>query len=199
VKDVIRDALTRKVPEDRDRRSSRGRLVIVEPNEKLVLLVKFGIGMTLCLSGLEIAHLILLHTLSSEIFYNILANRNDPWDLRGAKGELAMGAQYREIVRALVKIRKDIRALRDLVIASSQNQHGPVKPVYLSTGIQTTIDALKSFSGPTSAEQVAKITKRSRAVESLHLNELYRTGLASKGKRSRVRVFMLKEEYRAKG
>lgn len=43
----------------------------MEPNEKLVLLVKFGIGMTLCLSGLEVAHLILLHTWSSEIFATI--------------------------------------------------------------------------------------------------------------------------------
>jgi hypothetical protein len=52
------------------RKSPRGRqqIEIVQPNEKLVLLIKFAMGMTLCLSGLEIAHLAFLGKWNSEIF-----------------------------------------------------------------------------------------------------------------------------------
>ena len=59
--DPIKRALTR-------RRIQRGRMVIEEPNEKLVLGVKFAIGMTACLSLLEVAHLAFLHTWNSEVF-----------------------------------------------------------------------------------------------------------------------------------
>lgn len=52
--DWIRKALT-KAPDE-------------EPNEKLVLLVKFAIVMTLCLTGLEIAYLAFLGSWNSEIF-----------------------------------------------------------------------------------------------------------------------------------
>jgi acetylglutamate kinase len=41
---------------------------VVEPNEKLVLGVKFAIGMTICLSALEIAHMAFLGKWNSEIF-----------------------------------------------------------------------------------------------------------------------------------
>ena len=59
--DPIKRALTR-------RRMQRGRLVSVEPDEKLVWGVKFAIGMTACLSLLEIAHLAFLGSWNSEIF-----------------------------------------------------------------------------------------------------------------------------------
>ena len=59
--DPIKRALTR-------RRVQRGKLVIEEPNEKLVLGVKFAIGMTACLSLLEVAHLAFLHTWNTEVF-----------------------------------------------------------------------------------------------------------------------------------
>jgi hypothetical protein len=60
--DPIKRALTR-------RRRLPGRPVIIEePNEKLVLGVKFGIGMTICLSFLEIAHMAFMGTWNSEIF-----------------------------------------------------------------------------------------------------------------------------------
>jgi hypothetical protein len=59
--DPIKRALTR-------RRIQRGRLVSEEPNEKLVLGVKFAIGMAACLSLLEVAHLAFLHTWNSEVF-----------------------------------------------------------------------------------------------------------------------------------
>jgi hypothetical protein len=59
--DPIKNALTRK-------RIQRGRLVREEPDPKLVLGVKFAIGMTVCLSALEIAHLAFLGKWNSEIF-----------------------------------------------------------------------------------------------------------------------------------
>ena len=54
MKDWIRKALT-KAPDE-------------EPNETLVLLVKFAIAMTLCFTGLEIVHLAFLGKWNSEIF-----------------------------------------------------------------------------------------------------------------------------------
>lgn len=104
-----------------------------------------------------------------------------------------------ELVRALTKIREDIKVLSDRIEALSHIQPAPLKQVYLSTGIRLTADTLKGFSGPASAEQIAKITGRSRPVESSHLNELFRTGIANKGKRGRKKVFTLKEEYYAEG
>ena len=66
VKDWVKKALTRTVA----RKNPRGKLevIVVEPDEKLVLLVKFAIGMMLCLSGLEVANIIVLGKFSNEIF-----------------------------------------------------------------------------------------------------------------------------------
>ena len=62
--DWIKRALARK-------RIQRGRVIVEEPNEKLVWGVKFAIGMTACLSALEVAHLAVLGSWSSEIFSTI--------------------------------------------------------------------------------------------------------------------------------
>ena len=62
--DWVKRALARK-------RVQRGRVIIEEPNERLVLGVKFAIGMTACLSGLQVAHLVVLGSWSSEIFSTI--------------------------------------------------------------------------------------------------------------------------------
>ncbi len=59
--DFIKRALTR-------RRIQRGRMVVEEPNEKLVTGVKFAIEMTICLTVLEIAHLVFLQSWNSEVF-----------------------------------------------------------------------------------------------------------------------------------
>jgi hypothetical protein len=66
MKDWVRKALTKTVA----RKGPRGKfeVIVVEPDEKLVLLVKFAIGMTLCLSGLEVANIIVLGKFSNEIF-----------------------------------------------------------------------------------------------------------------------------------
>ena len=62
--DPIKHALTR-------RRFERGRLIVEEPNAKLLLGVKFAIGMAAFMSALEIAHLAILHTWNAEIFASI--------------------------------------------------------------------------------------------------------------------------------
>jgi len=62
--DWIKRALARK-------RIQRGRVIVEEPNEKLVWGVKFAVGMTVCLSGLQVAHLVVLGQWSSEIFSTI--------------------------------------------------------------------------------------------------------------------------------
>lgn len=59
--DPIKRALTR-------RRLERGRLVVEEPDDLLVNAVKFGVGMTACLSALEVANLAFLHSWNGEIF-----------------------------------------------------------------------------------------------------------------------------------
>ena len=61
MRDPIKRALARK-------RVSRGRITVEEPNPKLVLVVKFGLCMTVCFSGLELVHILLLGSWNSEIF-----------------------------------------------------------------------------------------------------------------------------------
>jgi len=68
--DWIRKALTKTV----QRKGSRGKkteIIVVQPNEKLVYAVKFAIGMTVCFSALEIAHMAFLGTWNSEVFAGI--------------------------------------------------------------------------------------------------------------------------------
>ena len=59
--DIIKRALTR-------RRVKKGRVVAEEPDQKLVHVVEFAIGMTACLSALEVAHLAFLGVWNSEVF-----------------------------------------------------------------------------------------------------------------------------------
>ncbi len=59
--DLIKRALTR-------RRFQRGHFIEEEPDETLVYIVKFGMGMTACLSALEIANMAFLHSWNSEVF-----------------------------------------------------------------------------------------------------------------------------------
>ena len=60
----VRRGLTRQ-------RIQRGRVVTEDPDENLVIVVKFGLAMTVLLSGLELAHILLLGGWNSEIFATI--------------------------------------------------------------------------------------------------------------------------------
>jgi uncharacterized membrane protein YjjP (DUF1212 family) len=59
--DPIKRALTR-------RRFQRGRLILEEPNERTVYVVKFALGMAVCLVALQVAHLAFLGAWNSEVF-----------------------------------------------------------------------------------------------------------------------------------
>jgi hypothetical protein len=50
---------------------SKQHVEMVEADERLVYAVKFAIGMTICLSGLEVAHMAFLQRWNSEIFVAI--------------------------------------------------------------------------------------------------------------------------------
>ena len=67
--DWVRRALMRKVVRGRVR--SKQHVEMVEADERIVFAVKFAIGMTICLSGLEVAHMVVLHAWNSEIFVGI--------------------------------------------------------------------------------------------------------------------------------
>lgn len=49
---------------------SRGgqNVLVIRPSEKVVLFVKFAMGMTICLSAIEIVHIAFLGTWNTEIF-----------------------------------------------------------------------------------------------------------------------------------
>ncbi|MBS7633812.1 helix-turn-helix transcriptional regulator [Candidatus Bathyarchaeota archaeon] len=109
-----------------------------------------------------------------------------------------MGSAYHTVKLMFERIQRKLDIIDVRISTLSQEvkaPRGPVQPVYLSVGIQTTVNALKTFRGPATAEQISAVTGRARAVESMHLNELFRMGLARKEKRSRTAFFSLKEEF----
>ena len=63
--DTFKRALTRR------RRDYRHEIVEEEPDERLVLAVKFLICLLFSMTGLEVAHLVVLHTWNSEVFAGI--------------------------------------------------------------------------------------------------------------------------------
>jgi DNA-binding transcriptional ArsR family regulator len=96
---------------------------------------------------------------------------------------------FQKIMRMLEKIDSKLRLLSE----NMKSPQGPVQPIILSTASQTTLNALKTLNGSATATQVAAVTGRARAVESLHLNELYRNGAVLKRQQGRAKVFILKE------
>jgi len=65
--DWLKNALTRKIS-IKTSEKRKPKIITVEPSERLVLGVKFAIGMTVCLSALEVAHMAFLGTWSNEAF-----------------------------------------------------------------------------------------------------------------------------------
>ncbi len=67
--DWVKRALTRRTK----RKGTRGsqEVLVTEPDERVVYAVKFAIGMTACLTVLEVAHLAFLGVWNSEIFASI--------------------------------------------------------------------------------------------------------------------------------
>jgi len=65
-RDWVRHALTRKVKSKSAR--SKEKILVIEPDVKVVYAVKFAIAMLASLSAVEIAHLAILGTWNSEVF-----------------------------------------------------------------------------------------------------------------------------------
>ena len=63
--DWVKRALTRRVKQKGTRSSQ---VLVVDPDERLVYAVKFAIGMTACLTALEVAHMAFMGLWSSEVF-----------------------------------------------------------------------------------------------------------------------------------
>jgi len=62
MRNPLRKALTKTIP------VRKGRVVEVPPSQKLLYAVYFSLGMVVCLTVLEIVHLIVLGTWNAEIF-----------------------------------------------------------------------------------------------------------------------------------
>jgi len=102
---------------------------------------------------------------------------------------------FQKIMRRLETIDSDLHLLsEDLKLP-----RGTVRHIYLPSALQTTVNALKTLNGSATAAQVAALTGRARAVESMHLNELFRNGTVSKRQHGRAKVFILKEECDGEG
>ena len=71
------------------------------------------------------------------------------------------------------------------------------KPLgHLNVAEEKTLEVLRAMQNPLTASEVAAITGRARAVESMYLNELHRRGVILKERKARKVFFVLKEEYR---
>jgi len=66
--------------------------------------------------------------------------------------------------------------------------------ILVNVGEQKTLEVLKGLKDPVTAYEVAAMTGRARAVESLYLNVLHRRGVVLKERQGRKAVFALKEE-----
>jgi hypothetical protein len=66
--DWVKKALTRRITDKTALQNETEAVLELEPDERLVLGVKFAIGITFCLSAIEIANLAILGTWNSEVF-----------------------------------------------------------------------------------------------------------------------------------
>jgi hypothetical protein len=69
--DWVKKALTRRITNTTELQQQAEAIVQIEPDERLVYGTKFAIGVTFCLSALEIANLAVLGTWNSEVFASI--------------------------------------------------------------------------------------------------------------------------------
>jgi hypothetical protein len=108
-----------------------------------------------------------------------------------------MGSPYYRVKLLFEAILRKVESVDDKVSALIQQTKTPSAPgntVLVSVGLQETRNALGAFDRPVSASEVAAVTGRARAVESMYLNELWRMGLVEKEKQGHKRVFSVKEE-----
>jgi hypothetical protein len=116
-----------------------------------------------------------------------------------------------ELSCALERLSKDVKALAvkiegmpDLLsqqliekIKSLTFRAGANLPslLMLSVAEQKTLEVLKGIKDFVTADDIATVTHRARAVESTYLNGFHRRGMVLKERRNRRVFFSLKEEY----
>lgn len=104
-----------------------------------------------------------------------------------------MGALYKvslqldRILKELDKVEKRLAELEEKM------RLPPPRTIYLPVGLQQTLDVLYKLGKPTTASEVASLTGKARAVESLHLNELHNMGLVKKERQKRFILFSPKK------
>ena len=91
------------------------------------------------------------------------------------------------------KLEKEIRRV-DRFMLGARGQAPSV--VFLSESERKTLEVLRTFRVPATAETISKVTGRTRANESMHLNQLFRRNIVLKGRSGRKNHFLLKGEHR---
>jgi hypothetical protein len=111
--------------------------------------------------------------------------------------------KYQGLVEDLRNVQSQVRKLEkemqgvDRFMLGARGQVPSV--VFLSVSERKTLEVLKTFRVPATAEDISKVTGRTRANESMHLNQLFRRNNVLKGRSGRKNYFLLKGEYRDQG
>jgi hypothetical protein len=111
--------------------------------------------------------------------------------------------KYQKVVEDLQNVQSRVRKLEkkmcrvDHFMLGVRGQAPSV--VFLSVSEGKTLEVLKTFKIPATAEDVAKVAGRARAIESMHLNQLFRRNMVLKGRSGRKNYFLLRGEYRDQG
>ncbi len=96
-----------------------------------------------------------------------------------------------ELSKQLVAVKEEI--LAKLAIIDAKISVFPQVHVQVSSRFLPTLNALNAIGRPATATEVSQITGRSRAHESLNLNDLWARGLVTKEKQQKKQVFKVKE------
>lgn len=108
--------------------------------------------------------------------------------------------KYQNLVENLQNVQSRVRKLEKEIRRVDRFMFGVrgqvPSLVFLSVSERKTLDVLKTLRVPATAEEIAGVTGRARANESMHLNQLFRRNMVLKGRSGRKEYFLLKGEYR---
>lgn len=111
--------------------------------------------------------------------------------------------KYQKLMEGLRNVEGRVRKLEKEMVRVDRFMMGALDQmpsvVFLSENEGKTLEVLKTFKVPATAEDIAKDTGRTRANESMHLNQLFRRNIVLKGRSGRKDYFLLKGKYRDQG
>jgi len=120
------------------------------------------------------------------------------YELSLALEKLIKSVQALEEEVDLLPLVLSAQLMNDLKTLSFRVTNPGVSTVTLSIAEDKTLQVLKSLPGQdVTAKDVALMTKRARAVESMYLNGLSRRGILTRERRGRIVFFNLREECSA--